>query len=64
MSQSHTDTDAVRIARERSMLAQGERDLREGRHLADDALDAWLDRWVAGASTDELLAHFEDRSRP
>ncbi len=63
MRQAQTENDSTRIAQERAMLDAGDRDLREGRRLDDDAMDAWLDRWVAGATTDELLAHFEDLSR-
>lgn len=46
-----TETDAAREARlawESARLAEGEESYAKGDFIADDALDAWLDAWVAG----------------
>ena len=39
---------AVRLARERALLAEAREDVRAGRVVADEDVDAWLDLLVGG----------------
>lgn len=46
-----TETEAERAARlahERALLEEAYEDVRAGRVIADDEVDAWLDRFVRG----------------
>jgi predicted transcriptional regulator len=40
------DAKAQRLERERAMIEEGRRDIREGRYIPDHEVDAWLDRLV------------------
>ena len=49
--QGETETEAERAARlahERALLDEAREDVRAGRVIADEDVDAWLDRFVRG----------------
>jgi hypothetical protein len=49
--QAETEAErAARLARESTLLDEARQDVRAGRVLADEDVDAWLDRLVRGES--------------
>ena len=42
------DQRTKRLEREREMIEEARRDIREGRFIADEDVDAWLERFVRG----------------
>jgi hypothetical protein len=53
------DARASRLERERGMIEEARRDIREGRYIPDEEVDEWLDRLVG----DEPLPIPEEPSK-
>lgn len=44
----HAEAEAARVAREGALLAEAREDVRTGRVVADEDVDAWLDLFTGG----------------